>query len=513
MKNILFLLLSFACIQVFSQPGALDKTFSNDGEIRLLVGSYGSGASAVTTQPDGKILIGGYYEKSNQQNDLLVVRLNTDGSLDKTFSGNGAAKADFPGFDANATAIVVQSNLKMVAVGSSSGGFGVAARFNADGSTDNSFGTSGKISVQFDGEFDAAVIQPDGKIVVAGTYYGGDFDPTQFAVFRFNSNGTPDNSFGTNGMVFTIVGEDGLAFAHSMLIQPDGKIVVGGQAQQNGENFGIVRYNSNGTLDASFGSNGIVITPVGSGISNAVGNGVTIQPDGKILQSGFYLTSQKEYAFAVLRYNTNGSLDNSFAGNGKAPVVFSNEAYASSIALQSNGEIIVAGSATNASFKYDVALARLKSNGTIDNSFGSSGKVTTDFGGGDDHGNACVLQKDGKVIVAGTRTLNNENRIIAARYLTAASFAGTVSDENTSNQTIDVSNIKTYPNPVLNILHIDGLTSPASITITDISGNVLIQQTIENSTQTINVNKLHPGVYNITIGQNGKISNQKFIKQ
>ncbi len=512
MKKIFLILLSLACAKIFSQPGTLDKSFSNDGEIRLLIGSYGCGASAVTMQPDGKILLGGYYENASKQNDLLVVRLNKDGSLDKTFSGNGAAKADFAGFDANATAVVVQSDLKIVAIGSSSGGFGVAARFNADGSTDNSFGTGGKISIQFDGEFDAAALQPDGKIVVAGTYYGGDFDPTQFAVFRFNSNGSLDNSFGNYGMVFTNVGEDGLAYAHSMLIQPDGKIVVGGQSQQNGQNFGIVRYNSNGSLDVSFGNNGIVITPVGSGISNAVGYGVTIQPDGKILQAGFYLTSLHKYAFVVLRYNTNGSLDNSFAGNGKAPVIFSGDAEASSVALQSNGEIIVAGSAADASLKYNVALARLKTGGAIDNSFGSSGEVTTDFGG-DDHGNACVIQSDGKVVVAGTRTLNNENRIIASRYLTASSFTGAINNESLDDKAIEGLHIKIYPNPVSDILHIDGLaSSPALIKITDASGNVL-KQIIAGTDQSIDMRTLHSGYYILSIMQDGKISNQKFIKQ
>lgn len=387
----------------FFSAGVLDKSFSNDGEIRLLVGSYGCGGN-VTVQPNGKILIDGYYENSNKLNDLLVVRLNKDGTLDKTFSGNGAAKADFSGFNAAANAIVVQTDV---------------------------------------------------------------------------------------------------------IIQPDGKIIAAGQAQENGVNFAIARYNTDGSPDASFGGDGIVITPVGTGISSAAGYGATIQPDGKILQPGFYYTSQHKDAFVVIRYNTTGSLDNSFAGNGKAPIVFDGNTEASSIVLQSNGEIIVAGSATDASLKSNVALARLKTNGSIDNSFGTNGKVITDFSG-DDHGNACVLQKDGKVIITGMRTLQNKNIIIAARYITASSFASTIIDNVSDNKAVEELNIKVYPNPVSDILHIDGLTSSALLIITDVSGNVLLKQNIKSADESINIKSLREGSYTLTIIKNGRFQIKNF---
>jgi uncharacterized delta-60 repeat protein len=230
-----------------------------------------------------------------------------------------------------------------------------------------------------DDEADALAIQPDGKIVVAGyTTTGG--DDSEFALARYTVNGTLDRAFGTGGKVTTAFGSAG---AKAVALQPDGKIVAAGQVLVNRPDFdfALARFDANGALDQTFGSGGKVTTTFGSTADFV--DAVALQPDGRIVAAGSTGTSQqRDDVFALTRYTPDGTLDSSFGDGGTTGFVTQSQNLAQSVLVQPDGKIVVAGDSLVYSRPgpSDFALARYNADGTLDESFGSGGKVTTTFG-------------------------------------------------------------------------------------------------------------------------------------
>ena len=341
-----------------------------------------------------------------------VARYNTDGSLDRSFNSSGIVAADALE-QTFANALVLQADGKVVVGGadsdlaSGSVGFGMT-RFNADGSVDTSFGTGGTVRTRVgdrDAEAHALAIQPDGRLLVAGTAFGTTGNDDRFAVARFNTDGTLDGSFGSGGLVTTPVGAAS-AQASGLVIQPDGKVVVSGTAFFNGatdDDFGLVRYNADGSLDATFGSNGIVTTdfgPIepGSDAPFDRANAVALQPDGKLLVVGS--TGRLVTDFALARYNPDGTLDPSFGAGGRALGGVGNNAEARALEVQPDGCIVVAGSTsgTNPAFM----VARYRADGSADTTFGNAGSVLIAFDGGSAGARALSIQRDGSIVVGGS---------------------------------------------------------------------------------------------------------------
>ncbi len=269
-----------------------------------------------------------------------------------------------------------------------------------DGILDPTFGTDGLVTTSYIGYIGSMALQPDGKIVV-----GGRSDNKEFAVARFNPNGTWDNTFGTDGTgrVTTNIGpdEDNI---YSIALQPDGKIVVAGYStstQTFFKNFALARYDTTGSLDASFGTNGLVITDFASDFGDYQIRSIIIQPDGKIVAAGSF-DDGAVGQFALARYNEDGSLDDSFGSDGKVLTNFSPQIdRATSAVLQPDGKIIVGGQTDNISNDDNFALARYHPDGGLDNSFGIDGQMTTDFNGFNDRIRSLALQPDGKIVAAG----------------------------------------------------------------------------------------------------------------
>jgi uncharacterized delta-60 repeat protein len=355
--------------------------------------------------------------------------LATGGDLDTTFGGDGKVTTDFtPGFD-GASSVATQPGGKLVAVGTA-GLDGpnptfALARYDDDGSLDPSFGGDGTVTTDFtkktDGAF-AVAVQSNGKIVAAGLAGSGpsDYD-TEFALARYRIDGTLDASFGGDGTVTTDLTPtyDG---ANAVAIQPNGKIVVAGYADAAGAHlrFGVARYNRDGTLDTTLGTDGTVTTDIRRG---AAAFGVAVQTDGKIVVSGESLARLNadgtlNTMFTVVRYHYDGTLDSTFGGNGKVTTDFTPGSDANNaVAIQADGKIVVSGGAGSGSDSR-FALARYDPDGALDATFGGDGRVTTPFSRqGDFAEEGLGIQADGKIVAAGVARYGGANPTFAlARY-------------------------------------------------------------------------------------------------
>ena len=385
----------------YNADGSLDTSFSTDGKTTTAFGGGSDTGESVAVQSDGKVVVGATtYSMGSTQLDFAVVRYNADGSLDTSFGTGGKAVVDFEGYDDTVTRVAIQSNGKILvagsAVDSATGDEQFAlARYNTNGTLDTGFGTGGKVTTTFTGYYGGVTgiaIQSDGKIVVSGYgYEDGAGGNDVFTLARFNSNGSLDTSFDTDGRVTTTF-TAGDASALDVTLQSNGKIVVSGKA---GGDMAVARYNTDGSLDTSFDSDGKLNTDFGAGAAYA--RSVTVQSDGKIVVAGFNMNAYYAFDFALARYNSDGSLDTSFDSDGKLTTDFGDdddEAY--DVAIQSDGEVVVVGKSND-----NVAVARYNTDGSLDTSFDTDGKVTTDLEGSDDARGLSLLP-DGRILVVGT---------------------------------------------------------------------------------------------------------------
>jgi uncharacterized delta-60 repeat protein len=253
------------------------------------------------------------------------------------------------------------------------------ARYTANGKLDPSFGRRGKVLTRLGSgvaEAAAVAIQRDGKIVAAGR------SEEDFALARYTANGTLDPSFGRGGRVRTGFGSPGEATG--VAIQADGKLVAAGHTSAGSYDFALARYTAEGSLEAGFGSGGKVVTNLGvrdGSKSNDWALAVATQGDGKIVVAGSS-DARGEPAekggyvkdFALVRYNQDGSLDRSFGSGGKVLTPFVGNAQAQAVTIQRDGSIVAAGGGAGY-----FALARYSASGTLDPSFGTAGRVMTRF--------------------------------------------------------------------------------------------------------------------------------------
>jgi len=334
-----------------------------------------------------------------------------DGALDLTFGKEGKVRTDIlDGSYDIAYAVTVQPDGKTVAVGTAVSPMPqfAVARYNRDGSLDQTFGSGGKVLTAFrESDFALAVaVQRDGKIVVAGLSMAADSvqHPDAFAVARYNRDGSLDLTFGDGGKVLTEF-PNAYTQARGIAIQADGKIVVVGQAVgvlAFTADIAVARYTVNGALDPSFAGTGIVTVSVGA-IDDA--RAVVVPFDGRIVIAG---SARDLMPFdddvVVLRLNRNGSLDPSFGTGGivRTDATGLSDA-ATSVMVQRNGKIVVAGSASGDKFSgwYDALLVRYNRDGSLDPTFGTAGIAVADLAGSDDV-SAAALQADGKIVVGST---------------------------------------------------------------------------------------------------------------
>ena len=425
--------------------GTLDTTLDMDGKVTTDMGAASDDiVTSVAMQSDGKFLVAGYSDRGGSY-DFAVVRYNADWSLDTTFDTDGKVTTDI-GILSYETprSVVLQLDGKIVVGGRSNAGgsydFAVV-RYNTDGSLDATFDFDGKITTDFgimsEDQANSVVLQSDGKILVTGfSNVGGTSD---IAVVRYNVNGSLDTTFDGDGKVITDVGTGTDDCAEYVVLQSDGKILVAGCSDKGGSyDFAVVRYNTDGSLDATFDNDGKVVTDIGTNSTDFALSAV-LQPDGKIVVGG-----QSEASglsdFAVVRYNTDGSLDATFDNDGKVVTDIGNNSadFARPAVLQPDGKIVVGGQ-SEASGLSDFALVRYNTDGSLDTTFDNEGKTITDIGtNSNDQGLLVVLQSDGKIVAAGYSDAGGSNDFVVVRY-NAMSLSATLTSSSTTSSSASIT--------------------------------------------------------------------------
>ncbi len=398
-------------------PGTLDTTFGGTGKVITPVGINYDEADSVAIQSDGKIVAAGLTDNGTTF-DFALARYNADGTLDTTFNGTGIVVTPVGNTGSAANSVAIQPDGKIVAAGYSFNGTSylfAVVRYNTNGTLDTSFNGTGIVTTAIGSSIDIArsvTIQPDGPIIAAGYSFNG--TNYNFAIVRYLNDGTLDTSFNGTGKVTTPVGTSSSAAA-SVALQSDGKIVAAGEVDVGANTqFAVVRYNTDGTLDTSFNGTGIVTTPIGSTFDEALS--VASQPDNKIVAAGFTYTGSN-YDFALVRYNTNGTLDTSFNGTGKitTPLGSSDDA-ATSVAIQSGGNIVAAGLSYDGVSSNNFAVVRYTMNGALDTSFNGTGKVITSVGNSESGAAALAIQGDARIVAAGNGSSGSTSGFALVRY-------------------------------------------------------------------------------------------------
>lgn len=502
-KFYLLFLFMVAATATNAQSGAVDESFGNNGFVNTVINGTYNVTRATVVQPDGKIVVVG---QAGEPSTYIAVaaRFNTDGSIDTSFGEDGKVLMPIGSMKSFATDVALQADGKIVMSGytwDNVTGDIFALRLNTDGTFDNSFGSNGVALVDNGSDVSEAVaIQDDGKILVGG--YTND----NFTVARFNTDGSLDTTFGTNGWSITTF-SIGSSYVKDVKIQNDGKIVLGGFLIDDLSIFemALARLNSDGSIDNSFGTDGMVYFNIGNG--NDFGEALAIQDDGKILLGGHKWISNigLKHDLAVVRLNEDGTFDNTYGDNGVTTARLEDGPnYSGDIVLQDDGKLIIAGYTVRGT-EYNLAMARFNTDGNLDDTFGVGGMVSTDFNQREDYGTAITLQPDNKIILAGySYAPTGGSEVIVVRY------------ENEVLGTEDFQNVRfnLFPNPANSQITVqlsDDSTS-YELEIYDVSGKKVYASEIQSTTN-INVSDFASGAYLVKLTSDNNSSVVRFVKQ
>jgi uncharacterized delta-60 repeat protein len=539
---LLSVIFQLAAVLLFAQAGSPDNSFAGNGKKQSTVNNYGP--AVVALQPEDQMIV---VAGGNS-----VVRYTSIGTVDNNFGSGGIATLNFGSAKVNIHAMAIQSN----------GGIVLAGTYVAPGGAANLFVTRLTTLGQIDGSFNnigfntlpnydqaggatdgatAVAIQSDGKIVVCGEYYNpatgvdNKHGPFYLGVARFTTTGQLDNNFGSGGQVITNPGNKKTA-PTGMVVTSTDKIIICGyrmhwllDTDNSVDSVLVFQYTKDGVLDAgNFGTNGTGgIARYLSGSNYAChANAVTLQPDGKVLLAGFYLSGGTEPDFLVMRLNTNGTLDNNFAGNGRAGIGFGHADYASGIGVEPGTGAIVVGGITQPSGGYEFAVCRINpADGTLDQGFGTGGMAKIPWTSSApmfNVANLAIQPIDGRIVVTGTAKATSALTYYFAtiRLLsTGSSFAATsdsaaVTRTAAAFSTDNHSGIKLFPNPAAGELQVTGLPvgAPVTLTVTDMGGNTLIQQRTGQGNILLDISRLAPAAYVLSIAGPATRQSLPFIK-
>ncbi len=389
--------------------GFLDPTFGTGGRVLTdFTGTFGDAARGVATQAGDKLVVAGTAASGvDGRGDFALARYLATGALDVTFGTGGRVFTSF-GAPSQAHAVIAQVDGKIIVAGSAGTNMALA-RYLDNGTLDLDFGTGGLVTFTFPvgvvGGTAVAyslVLQDDDKIVAVGGC------GLSRVLARLDADGELDPAFGAGGKIgdCTTAGHTALVSAR-VALQPDLKIVMAAAFTGSGSGINLRRYNVDGSLDRSFGVQGVRATPLGIDLGSS-GPGLRVQEDGKILVAGALPTANVTQAlpgigFGVVRYNLDGTLDAGFGNQGVVTLDFGGRYSAADVLLDVDGQIVVVGSSNelSATGTFNLVVTRLLANGKLNTSFGVAGKVAVAVGATVSPAAGAVLQDDGKLVVVG----------------------------------------------------------------------------------------------------------------
>lgn len=432
------------------QPGTLDATFAQSG-FSIIDRSTFESNLAFTVQPDGKVVAVGFTEEAGESK-FTVLRYLPDGTLDETFANQGVMEATFFPSTNVAQAVTLQSDGKILVAGYATNiqwptFFNeelVIVRLHPNGSRDSTFGTNGTaiLNLGYNERPVGIRLTNNDKILVAGNVFQD--ISSNFFVARLSTDGKVDPTFGINGIRQVFITNGLWNYCQAMEIQPDGKILLAGEAEASGgkTDFALIRLNADGSYDATFSGDGKAINNI-SPTDHDGAQAMLLMPNGKIMLGGYAVTPDNRTEIAFTRFNSDGSVDNSFGNAGQVLTQIGTD-YGSiaDMSLSLLGNIVVAGTAQRHPGYFDFFLAKYSPDGSLDNGFGDQGIVYTDFDGHYDGIAAAQILPDGKILVAGTgvKTSNSISEYLLARYW----FGESLGTESIAQVTAFAS---AYPNP------------------------------------------------------------------
>lgn len=471
-----------------------DLSFGTDGNVITDLFGHDDVVYDMATQSDGKIVVTGYSIVQSHR-EFMVIRYLPTGIIDSTFGDNGKATVDVGVANSTARALAIQSDDKIVVAGYYDNNFyndAAVTRFNADGSVDSTFGNAGVVKMvlsnQFD-EFQDVIVQSDDNIVLTGkTTQNGTED---FLLIRLQPDGSPDPFFGINGQVTTDFGGNNDCI-HSLIIQPDRKIVVSGSSSIGSSYFVVARYLTDGTLDPSFGTLGKLQVLSGNRLDNCYG--MTLQNDTSIVMVGTHHSGSIDN-YMVVRLTRNGALDNSFGLNGVVLLQASLQTdQLNDVVITKEGNILIAGSSSGVSSM----LLQLTSSGNPDPDFGISGFFQIGNTGTQSALNTLIVLEDSSVVAAGF----NNNGTDFDFLLTKAVIRSTTGVEENAGYDLGV---EIFPNPVINDFIIELPESngrPIAISIFNEEGKLFLEKKIMEATEKLNMTlpgEIATGVYFVRV--------------
>ncbi|HYD21601.1 MAG TPA: T9SS type A sorting domain-containing protein [Flavipsychrobacter sp.] len=494
MLRLIIILLLANVLSSLATAQVLDSSFGINGIVKMPFEPNGGGSiNSVTQQQDGKIVaLGGAFR---------VIRYHLNGIVDSSFAVNGRLVKNFDsGHSESANNIVVQPDNKIVISGDlyvGSQDFAVA-RFNQDGTPDFSFNGTGDIIVDIYGH-DAcndAALQADGKIILCGSAKSTD----SVVIMRLNTDGSLDTTFSNQRGIFTASYGIWSSALNAVIVKPDGKILACGNVNNNSTDFLLVQLLPDGQLDSAFGNNGVVVTS-----NTGFGHDFALQHDGKIVIVGRDVATGGH----IVRYHPDGSIDNSFGTNGHVLITHSlGIPGPEQVEIDNNGKIYAAGhiTTTGADPDEDMFLIRLNSDGTVDSDYAPDGIITqvTLY---TERTHGLLLQTDGRVLMAGYVNINAATRqLCMLRFWPFSLSVNSVAAEN---------RMRVFPNPATDMLHlvIPGITQEDCVyTIVNSTGQILQQGAVTSSK--INIANIPKGmlIVQITNRTSGFTTYTRFCK-
>ncbi len=489
----------FAVLPAMAQCGYLDRGFGTNGIAVATVRDSVCEAAAVAVQTDGKIVAAGSSRIGNVE-CFTLIRYNSDGGIDRSFGLNGIVAYQVGLSNSNITAIVIQPDGKIV-VGGISRMTNVSipkltlARFTSDGHFDPTFDQDGIVTPTNNWAFFGlkifVALQPDNKIIAGGQTAG-----SVHAIFRYNTDGSPDSTFDTNGNVITSLQTIGYEL-RGLTLQADGKILTTGVCGYFQPQNAMLRYNSTGEIDTTFGTGGMIFFPF-QPQSQPVA--VAERPDGKMVVAvSKYYNPPSVWLFG---FNPDGSVDTDFGNNGIVTASPLNPCALNDMKVRSDGTIILTGCAGIDNF-YTIYVLSFKPDGTPDELFDGDGMAIIPHNSTMMNSRAVAIAPNGDIVIAGSKTENYIQYMLAARFRYCK-----VSPEFTT--------LTVYPNPGdgAPAFQTDNILDNATVNVYNVQGARIMQQSgLNGQWHILHAESLPAGLYYIQLIQDGAVLGcAKYIK-